>query len=93
MPKKLPKHNIQKPLKTMSLFTEETLILYLYQETEPKLTREIEAALEDDIFLQEKLKMLQRSIKQLERLKNQSKLPREESVKSILAYAKKHAKK
>jgi hypothetical protein len=93
MPKKLPIHNIQKPLKTMSLFTEETLILYLYQETEPKLTREIEAALEDDIFLQEKLKMLQRSIKQLERLKNQSKLPREESAKSILAYAKKHAKK
>ncbi|WP_298300714.1 hypothetical protein [Hydrotalea sp.] len=77
----------------MKLFTEETLLLYLYQETDTQLTQEIEAVLEDDIHLQERLKVLQRSIKQLERLKKQAKHPREESVNSILAYAKKLAKK
>ncbi|MBY0348943.1 MAG: hypothetical protein K2W79_11845 [Hydrotalea flava] len=77
----------------MKSFTEEALLLYLYQETDKNLTKEIEAALEEDIHLQERLKVLQRSIKQLERLKKQSKHPREESVNSILAYAKKLAKK
>ncbi|MDE3124842.1 MAG: hypothetical protein KGK14_04950 [Bacteroidota bacterium] len=77
----------------MKIFTEETLILYLYQETDTQLTHEIDTVLEQDIHLQERIKVLQRSIKQLERLKMQAKHPREEAVNSILAYAKKIAKK
>ena len=58
-----------------SLFTPEELIQYLYNETSPARTAEIDEALQRDWTLREKLEVLQNS-------------PRTEAVKSIMTYAR-----
>ena len=70
----------------MKKFKEEDLILYLYQECSPKLSVAIETALEDDdLELIDRLQVLRRTIKQLEKLKLKS--PSKQSVKAILKLA------
>lgn len=67
----------------MKKFKEEDLILYLYKECSPKLFTAIETALaEDDLELIDQIRVLRRTIKQLDKLKLQS--PSKESVKAIL---------
>ena len=70
----------------MKKFKEEDLILYLYKDCSPKLSAAIEAALaEEDIELKDRLQMLRRSIRQLDKLKLKS--PSKQSVKAIVKYA------
>ena len=70
----------------MKKFKEEDLILYLYNECSLKLFTAIETALtEDDLELMDQLRVLRRSMKQLDKLKLQS--PSKESVKAILKLA------
>ena len=70
----------------MKKFKEEDLILYLYKDCSPKLSAAIEAALaEEDIELKDRLQMLRRSIRQLDKLKLKS--PSKLSIKAILKYA------
>ena len=70
----------------MKKFKEEDLILYLYKDCSPKLSAAIEAALaEEDIELKDRLQVLRRSIRQLDKLKLKS--PSKQSVKAILKYA------
>jgi hypothetical protein len=70
----------------MKKFKEEDLILYLYKDCSPKLSAAIEAALaEEDIELKDRLQLLRRSIRQLDKLKLKS--PSKQSVKAILKYA------
>ncbi len=70
----------------MTIFNSDDLLQYLYNETSPNKTAAIKAALETDWFLRETFETLVTGQKQLEDL-NIS--PREEVLKSILAYAEK----
>ncbi|MBD0289043.1 MAG: hypothetical protein ICV84_15920 [Flavisolibacter sp.] len=68
----------------MNNFTPEDLLLYLYKETSPEETAAIEAALEKDWTLREKLSVLKASH---ERLNTLIEAPRTEAVLAILRYA------
>ncbi len=74
----------------MQSFTPEDILLYLYKETSPEMTRAIEEALTKDWALREKLNVLQAS---MQRLENITESPRTEVVLNILNYARKTAKK
>ncbi len=67
-------------------FSPEELIQYLYKETSPTTTADIEQALQTDWTLREKLAVLKTS---MERLNSLSESPRTEIVLSILKYAAK----
>ena len=69
----------------MKNFTPEDLLLYLYKETSPQETAEIENALLTDWALREKLNVLKASMQRLDRLKE---TPRTEVVLNVLNYAK-----
>lgn len=70
----------------MKKFKEEDLILYLYKECPPKISAAIDAALaEEDLELKNRLQVLQRTIKQLDKLKLRS--PSKNSIQTILRYA------
>ena len=76
----------------MKKFKEEDLILYLYKDCSPKLSEAIQQALdEDDLELKDRLQVLSRSIKQLDKLKLKS--PSKQSIKAILKYAEEALKK
>lgn len=67
------------------LFTQEELIQYLYRETSPARTAEIEEALQHDWTLREKLEVLQNTKLALNRPLES---PRTETVMKILNYAR-----
>lgn len=67
------------------LFTPEELIQYLYRETSPARTAEIEETLQHDWTLREKLEVLQNSMQMLNRPLES---PRTEAVMNILTYAR-----
>jgi hypothetical protein len=67
------------------LFTPEELIQYLYKETSPARTAEIDEALQNDWTLREKLEVLQISMQALNRPLES---PRTEAVMNILNYAR-----
>jgi hypothetical protein len=75
----------------MKRIKEEDLILYLYRECTPSMTTAIEAALEEDITLQDRLKTLKRTLKQLDKIK--LKQPSKASLKAILKQAAEPARK
>jgi hypothetical protein len=52
----------------MTRFTPEDLLLYLYKETSPQQTAEIEEALTKDWALREKLSVLKASMQRLDKL-------------------------
>ena len=68
----------------MNTYTPEDLINYLYQEMDPSARLELEAALEEDWTLQEKLGVLKTSMQRLDRIVES---PRTEVVLHILRYA------
>jgi hypothetical protein len=70
----------------MRIFTQEDLVQYLYNETSPKKTAAIKAALETDFALREMLKVL---VSARERLNSIEFSPREQVVKKLLRYGKK----
>lgn len=67
------------------LFTPEELIQYLYKETSPATTAQIEEMLQHDWTLREKLEVLQNSIQLLDRPLES---PRTEAVMNVLNYAR-----
>ena len=67
------------------LFTPEELVQYLYKETSPARTAEIDEALQQDWTLREKLEVLQISMQALNR---NLESPRTEAVMNILNYAR-----
>ncbi|HUQ66493.1 MAG TPA: hypothetical protein VM101_10075 [Flavitalea sp.] len=67
------------------LFTPEELIQYLYKETSPSRTAQIEEMLQQDWTLREKLEVLQNSIQMLDRPLES---PRTEAVMNVLNYAR-----
>jgi len=69
----------------MSIFTPEDLILFVYQETSPENTAEIKEALANDWALQQKFKILESSVEQLN---TELYAPRAESVLRVLNYAR-----
>lgn len=69
----------------MKKIKEEDLILYLYKDCSPKMSATIEAALEEDLELYDRLQVLRRTIRQLDKLKLKS--PSKLSVKTILRHA------
>ena len=71
---------------TMTNFSPEDLLLFLYKETSPEMTAAIEAALEQNWTLREKLAVLKASH---ERLQTLIEAPRTECVLNILRYAAK----
>jgi hypothetical protein len=70
----------------MMHFSPEDLLQYLYKETTPETTNAIEAALEHDWTLREKLSVLRAAH---DRLQTLVEAPRTESVLNILHYAAK----
>lgn len=66
-------------------FTPEELVSYLYNETSPQKTQEIAKAMENDWTLREKLKVIEASIKRLDKIMES---PRTEAVLNILRYAR-----
>lgn len=70
----------------MNIFTTEDLLQYLYNETSPKKSAAIKAALEADWSLREAFELMVLGQKQLEYLDLS---PREEVLKRILDYADK----
>lgn len=75
----------------MKNFADEDLILYIYNEADTALTRSIQLSLQKDDTLKKRLKELQTTVKQLDKLKDTS--PSPNSIKAILDYAQKKAKK
>ncbi len=69
----------------MKKFKEEDLILYLYKDCTPKMSAEIEEALELDLELNNRLQVLRRTIQQLDKLKLKS--PSKQSIRAILKHA------
>ncbi|HTE07746.1 MAG TPA: hypothetical protein VK628_03220 [Flavitalea sp.] len=67
------------------LFTPEELVQYLYNETSPERTADIDAALQQDWALREKLEVFQNSMQSLNR---NLESPRTEVVMNILNYAR-----
>ncbi|NII24187.1 hypothetical protein HB364_03810 [Pseudoflavitalea sp. X16] len=70
------------------LFTPEELIQYLYQETSPEKTAAIEASLQEDWTLREKLEVLRTSVKSLDRIVES---PRPQVLLNIMNYARESA--
>ena len=71
----------------MTNFTPEDLLLYLYKETPATQTKAIEAALENDWALNEKLAVLKDSMNRLDKL---TIAPRSEVVLNVLNHAREH---
>lgn len=69
----------------MTLFTPEDLLRYLYKETSPQKAAAIEAALQEDWSLHEKLEVLQSS---LSNLNTRLLSPRPETILNVLNYAR-----
>ncbi len=69
----------------MHKFSQEQLIQYLYGDCSPILKLAIEKAMLDDSLLRKEVKTLQRTIKQLSKLKKQS--PSNGAIDNILKYA------
>ncbi len=69
----------------MKKFKEEDLILYLYKDCSPKMAAAIEEALEIDLELQDRLQLLRRTMKQLDKLKLKS--PSKKSIQAIMKHA------
>ena len=67
------------------LFTPEDLLRYLYKETSPAMNRAIEAALDEDWTLREKLEVLKASAHNLDKIIES---PRTEVIMNILQYAR-----
>jgi hypothetical protein len=72
----------------MTNFTPEDILLYLYKETSAEQSLAIEAALETDWTLREKLLVLKAS---MQRLDKTMEVPRTEVVLNVLNYAKEQA--
>lgn len=72
----------------MTNFTPEDLLLYLYKETSDEHTTAIEAALERDWTLREKLNVLKASMQRLDKL---TVSPRTEVVLNVLNHAREQA--
>ena len=70
----------------MHNFTPEDLLQYLYKETSPDQTAQIEAALQTDWSLREKFEVLNSAQKRLEALKMS---PSQQTIDNILNYAEK----
>ena len=70
----------------MEKFKQEELMQYLYGETSTTVTLAIEEAMQFDWELQDEVKTLKRTIKQLDLLKVHS--PRSQSIEAILNYAR-----
>ena len=68
-----------------SLFTPEELIQYLYKETSPARTAQIEEALQHDWTLREKLEVLKNTLQVIDRPLES---PRTEAVMNVLNYAR-----
>lgn len=66
-------------------FTPEDLLLYLYNEMNPQQTVAVEAALEKDWTLREKLAVLKASMQRLDKI---TVSPRTEVVLNVLNYAR-----
>ena len=67
------------------LFTPEELIQYLYKETSPARTAQIEEALQHDWTLREKLEVLKNTLQLIDRPLES---PRTEAVMNVLNYAR-----
>jgi hypothetical protein len=74
-----------KGLQMTLLFTPEELIQYLYKETSPARTAQIEEMLQHDWSLREKLEVLQNSMQMLDRPLES---PRTEAIINVLNYAR-----
>jgi hypothetical protein len=72
----------------MTNFTPEDLLLYLYKETSAQQTRAIEAALEKDWTLREKMNVLKASMQRLDKI---TESPRTEVVLHVLNHAREQA--
>ena len=72
----------------MTNFTPEDLLLYLYKETSAEQTNAIEAALQKDWTLREKLAVLKASMQRLDKI---TESPRTEVVLNVLNYAREHS--
>ena len=72
----------------MTNFTPEDLLLYLYKETSDSQTTAIEAALEKDWTLREKMNVLKASMQRLNKL---TLSPRTEVVLNVLNHAREQA--
>lgn len=71
----------------MKHFKEEELIMYVYQDCTPELTKAIDTAILEDAELKKQVALLQRSKDQLDKLKLKS--PSKKSIEAILDYARK----
>lgn len=74
----------------MKNFKEEELIMYVYQDCTPELTKAIDKAILEDAEIKKQVETLQRSKDQLDKLKLKS--PSKKSIKAILDYARKNNK-
>jgi predicted Ser/Thr protein kinase len=72
----------------MTNFTPEDLLLYLYKETSSEQTTAIEAALEKDWTLREKMQVLKASMQRLDKIVVS---PRTEVVLNVLNHAREQA--
>lgn len=70
------------------LFTPEELLRYMYKETSPEMSAAIEAALDEDWTLREKLEVLKASASNLDKILES---PRAQVILNILQYARETA--
>ena len=72
----------------MTLFTPEDLVMYIYHESTPEKTAAIEAALQNDWTLREKLQVLEQAVNTLDKTLVS---PRTEAVLNVMNYARETA--
>lgn len=70
----------------MTLFTQEDLLLYVYDEASPTLKVAIESTMLQDWSLRERLELLQESMNQLDSTPLEA--PRMEAIMNVLNYAR-----
>jgi hypothetical protein len=77
----------------MEKYTREQLMLYLFEEVSPILRQSIDQTLKEDFELQREINVLKRSKKQLEKLGKIQVSPSQETIDTILQYARDSSKK
>jgi len=77
----------------MQKFTQEQLMLYVYQQASPILKLAIDSVIKEDAMLAQEIKSLKQTRKELERAQKEATVsPSKESVNKIIQYAKKGKK-
>lgn len=77
----------------MRKFSQQQLMQFLYEEASPILKMAIDKALQSDLELQNEIKLLKKTQKQINDLKKKTLVPSKKTIDAIMEYARQTASK